>query len=279
MAAWHDKTWLITGASSGFGRAAARRIAQGGGQVIATARNVAALDALTAEFPDRIRALPLDVSAGDQVASVARRIEDWGGVDVLMNNAGYGFLGGIEESSEAEIQAQMSVNFSGALALTRALLPGLRRRGSAYIVFMSSISGVRAYPGSGFYAASKFALEGLSEALADELSPFGIGVMIVEPGYFRTDFSTRSLQAVAEPSPDYSVLAKRRQRAAEARGNEPGDPDRAVAAILTAMASPTPPLRLVLGSDAHRIVTETLARRAEELEAWKALTVSTDFPN
>jgi NAD(P)-dependent dehydrogenase (short-subunit alcohol dehydrogenase family) len=277
MIDWSRCNWFVTGASSGFGLAAATTIAARGGRVVATARDPSRLVALSNQFPGRILPLRLDVTIPEEVAAAVDEASAWGGIDVLLNNAGYGFLGGVEESLPEEIAAQFAVNYSGAIALIQALLPSMRRRGAAYIVNMSSISGARGFAGAAFYAASKFAMEGLSEALADELRPFGIGVLIVQPGYFRTDFSTRSILHTKGESPDYPHLAERRQELAASAGAEPGDPNRAIDAILACMQSPRPPRRLALGSDAYKILRRVLDARSEELEAWKDVTESTDF--
>lgn len=278
MRGWGTKSWFITGASSGFGQSIARAVLARGGRVIATARDRTALDELVATGDGRAIALPLDVRDPAQIEAAIRAAEAHGGFDVLLNNAGYGFLGGVEESADSEIAAQMDVNFFGPLRLTRAALPMLRARGSAYIVNMSSIAGLRGHMGAGFYSASKFALEGLSESLAEEMSSFGIGVLIVEPGFFRTDFSGRSIAGPASPHPAYPFLAKMRAWAGSVDGAQPGDPDAAAPAILAAMDSETPPLRLLLGSDAYGFADDVLIRRRAEVDAWRAVSASTDYP-
>lgn len=278
MTIWGRKSWFITGASSGFGRSIARAVLAQGGQVIATARDVTALDDLVAAGDGRAVALPLDVRDPAQIDAAIRAAEAQGGFDVLLNNAGYGFLGGVEESSDAEISAQLDVNFFGPLRLIRAALPMLRTRGSSYIVNMSSIAGWRGHMGAGLYSASKFALEGLSESLAEEMSSFGVGVLIVEPGFFRTDFSGRSIAEPASPHPAYPFLAKMRSWAGSVDGVQPGDPDAAGPAIFAAMDSDTPPLRLLLGRDAYGFADDVLKQRRAEIDAWRGLSESTDFP-
>lgn len=278
MSGWGEKTWFITGASSGFGQSIATTVLERGGRVIATARDPAALEGLKAITPDRVLTVALDIGDRSQMESALQQAEAFGGIDVLVNNAGYGFLGGVEESSDAEIAVQMDVNFFGPLRLIRAALPDMRRRGSGFVINLSSVAGVRSFAGAAFYAASKFALEALSEALAEELERFGIRVMIVEPGFFRTAFSGRSLMTASQPHPDYAFLARRREAAQSVNGMQPGDPLKAALAIMTAMDHDAPPQRLALGSDAYGFINEALAGRQSELDAWQALSRSTDFP-
>lgn len=279
MANWSDRTWLITGASKGFGRAMAELLLARGARVVLTARDPAALDDLVRESDGRAIAVALDVVDPGQLDAAVRAADDFGGVDVLFNNAGYGFLGGVEESGDDEIDAQYAVNLFGAMRVVRALLPGMRARGrGGYIVNVSSVAGVRGVPNAAFYAGTKFALEGFSEALAGEVAPFGIGVMVVEPGYFRTDFAGGSIRMAANPHPDYAALAAWRAQASAANGRQPGDPVRGVAAILAAMEADAPPLHLALGADAYAFIRETLDARRDELEAWRALSESTAFP-
>ena len=279
MTGWGRKSWFITGASSGFGRAIARAVLAEGGRVIATARDISTLDELVAASDGRAKAVALDVSDSAQIRAAMDAARAFGGFDVLLNNAGYGFLGGVEESTDAEIAAQLAVNFFGPLRLMREALPDLRERGGGYIVNMSSIGGMRGHMGAGFYAASKFALEGLSESLAEEVKSFGIGVLIVEPGYFRTDFSGRSIARPSAPHPAYPFLAKMRDRATGVDGMQAGDPDAAGPAIFAAMDSEVPPLRLLLGSDAYAFADDVLTSRRSEIDAWRTLSESTDFPS
>lgn len=277
MSGWGGKNWFITGASAGFGLAIGRAVLDRGGRVIATARNRSALDELADYGGDRVLPLELDVRDSAAIAPSIAAAEAFGGVDVLLNNAGYGYLAGVEESTDEEVAAQFDVNFFGAVRLIRAALPAMRARGSGYIVNMSSIGGTRGSMGAGFYAATKFALEGVSEALAGECARFGVKVLIVEPGYFRTDFSGRSLQSPSNPHPDYDFLLRQRQRAASVDGLQPGNPAAALAALLQAMDSDNPPLHLPLGSDAIAFIRETLELRSAELGAWRDVSASTDF--
>ncbi|WP_327753821.1 oxidoreductase (plasmid) [Sphingobium sp. SJ10-10] len=278
MTGWGQKNWFITGASAGFGKAIARGVLEKGGRVIATARNIESLADLLALGGDRVLPVRLDVRDGAAVMEAVEAAERFGGIDVLLNNAGYGFIAGVEEARDEEIAAQFDVNFFGPLRLIRAALPGMRQRGEGYIVNMSSIGGMRGLMGAGFYAATKFALEGLSEALAGEAARFGLRVLIVEPGYFRTDFSGRSLSFPVAPHPDYDFLVRQRMRAASVDGMQPGDPERALQALLAAMSSDTPPMRLLLGSDAHQFAVDALRARQADVEIWRAVTESTDFP-
>ncbi|MGK2908235.1 MAG: oxidoreductase [Sphingobium sp.] len=278
MSGWGAKSWFITGASSGFGRAIAQAVLENGGRVIATARDPATLDTLVAGSDGRAKAVALDVADPVQIAAAMDAAREFGGFDVLLNNAGYGFLGGVEESTDAEIKAQLNVNFFGPLELIRAALPDLRALGGGYIVNMSSIAGLRGHMGAGFYAASKFALEGLSESLAGEVKSFGVGVLIVEPGYFRTDFSGRSIAQASEPHPAYPFLAKVREYASSADGKQAGNPAAAAPAIFAAMDSDTPPLRLLLGSDAFAFADAALNDRRAEVDTWRTVSESTDFP-
>jgi len=277
VASWGERAWLITGASTGFGRAMAELVLGRGGRVVATARDAATLSNLVGASGGRAIAVALDVRDPGQTAEAMAQAEAFGGVDVLFNNAGYGFLGGLEESSTDEIEAQFDVNLFAPIRLAKAVLPGMRARGRGYIVNMSSIAGVKGFPGSPFYSGSKFALEGVSEALAGEVRAFGVGVMIVEPGFFRTDFAGRSIRMTASPHPAYEAMARGRERVHETDGTQPGDPARGVAAILSAMEAEAPPLRLALGPDAYAFATAALDARRAELDRWADTTRGTDF--
>jgi NAD(P)-dependent dehydrogenase (short-subunit alcohol dehydrogenase family) len=276
MNKWGNKTWFITGASSGFGRAMAELVLKRGGRVVATARDRTALADIVAQSGGRAIGVPLDVTKSDQVTAALRSAEAFGGIDVLFNNAGFGLLGGVEEADDMEIRAIFEVNFFGALRVVRAVLPGLRARGGGFILNVSSVAGVRALPGLGYYAATKFALEGMSEALVGELEPFSIRVMIVEPGPFRTDFRRSSMQ-VGTPHPAYPHLARSRAVLVSEDGRQTGDPARGAEVILNAMENENPPRRLVLGRAGWDIVKDALQARIEEVEAWRSITQATDF--
>jgi len=275
MKALHRR-WLITGASSGFGRAIAEAALAEGDAVVATARRPAALSDLAERRGATVRAL--DVTDGEQVRDVVAEAVATGGVDVLVNCAGHGLIGALEELTDAEFRGVMETNLFGALAVTRAVLPHMRERGSGHIVQMSSMGGVSANPGHAVYATSKFALEGASEALAGEVAPFGIRVTIVEPGPFRTDFAGRSML----PSTPMAAYAGTPARAARDRfrdqdGVQPNDPAKGAAAIIAAVGAPTGPLRLPLGEEAVARIRGKLERQLADLESTMALTLSTAY--
>ena len=270
------RRWLITGASSGFGRAIAEAVLAEGDAVVATARRPAALADLAERLGATVRAL--DVTDGEQVRDVVAEAVATGGVDVLVNCAGHGLIGALEELTDAEFRGVMETNLFGALAVTRAVLPHMRERGSGHIVQMSSMGGVSANPGHAVYATSKFALEGASEALAGEVAPFGIRVTIVEPGPFRTDFAGRSML----PSTPMAAYAGTPARAARDRfrdqdGVQPNDPAKGAAAIIAAVGAPTGPLRLPLGEEAVARIRGKLERQLADLESTMALTLSTAY--
>ncbi|MGY0060770.1 oxidoreductase [Streptomyces sp. LZ34] len=275
-----NKVWLVTGASSGFGRAITEAAVAAGDIVVAAARRTALLDDLVAAHPDQVEALPLDVTdiAGVQAAvdGVAAR---HGRIDILVNNAGRGMVGAVEETTDAELRDLMDLHFFGPAALTRAALPHMRRRGSGAIVQLTSMGGRFAFAGVGAYCATKFALEGLSEALAAEVAPHGIRVLIVEPGAFRTGFAgTAALRPSAAALDAYQdTVGPVLSGLPGGSGQEPGDPAKAAAAILTALDADEPPLRLLLGNDAADAITDHLDRAHTELRSWEKLTRSTDF--
>lgn len=266
------QTWFITGASSGFGRAYAEHALARGHNVVATARNPAALSDLAEGAPDRLLALPLDVTdAGAAEAAVQAAIARFGRIDVLINNAGYGVVGAFEETPDADLRAQMETNFFGAANLIRAALPGLRAQKSGAIVNISSLGGQLSFAGFGAYSASKFALEGLSEALAQEVAPFGIKVLIVEPGQFRTNLAGPAMRHMPAMKAYRETVGATRDFAQAMDGTQDGDPRKAAAAIETALAAPRPPLRLQLGGDAVDAVREHSRALLEDLAAWEAV--------
>jgi NAD(P)-dependent dehydrogenase (short-subunit alcohol dehydrogenase family) len=270
---------LITGCSTGLGRALAEAVLSRGDNAVVTARDVAAVQDLEAAHPDRALALTLDVTDPTGIAEVTRRAEDrFGGVDVLVNNAGYGYRAAVEEGDDADVQRLFATNFSGAVAMIKAVLPGMRARRSGAIVNISSIGARTCPPGSGYYAAVKAALEAMTSSLRKELHPLGITAMAVEPGGFRTDFAGRSLTQSAHPIADYADTAGRRRKEHDtAHGTQPGDPERAAQAIITAVESPGPPGLLLLGTDAVDAARAVLDAQRDELEAWRELSTSTDF--
>jgi NAD(P)-dependent dehydrogenase (short-subunit alcohol dehydrogenase family) len=272
-------TWFITGCSTGFGRALAQAVLEHGFNAVITARNEATVTDLAARCPDRALALPLDVTDHAQVVAAVRAAEAaFGGIDVLVNNAGYGYRAAVEEGEREGIDAMFAVNFFGALDLIQQVLPGLRARGRGVIVNISSIAGRLSSPGSGFYSASKFALEGLSYGLRLEVEPLGIRVVVVEPGPFRTDFAGRSLKQSAVALTDYAATAGRRRKENDTMdGNQPGDPAKAAEAIIAAVSAPVPPRQLVLGNPGVDQVFAELERQRAELGEWEALGRATDF--
>jgi len=275
-----SRTWFITGSSTGFGRLLAEEVLKTGDHVVATARKVEQVADLEQKYPDQALALPLDVTKQDQVdAAVAKTLERFGRVDVLVNNAGYGVAGAIEEVSDAELDPMYATNVFGLLRVTRAFLPQLRKQRSGHILNLSSIGGLTAGPGWGLYQSTKFAVEGLSEALAQEVAPLGIRVTIIEPGPFRTDFLGRSGVEAAKRIEDYSTTADNaRQYKSEQHGRQPGDPLKAVLAMIQVVDSPNPPLRLLLGASALKRVRQKIEVWQKELTAWETVTVGADFP-
>ncbi|MGG5822637.1 oxidoreductase [Falsiroseomonas sp. HW251] len=271
------ETWFITGASSGFGLAFARHALAQGHQVVAAARNPAALDGLVAEAPERVLAVALDVTQAAQAeAAVGATLARFGRIDVLVNNAGYGSVGAIEETPDAELRAQLETNFFGAIAVTRAVLPAMRAQRSGAIVMMSSMGGQMSFGGFGAYSASKFALEGASEALAQEMAPFGVKVIIVEPGAFRTGFAGGSaLRHMPVLEPYREALAPIRGFARGMDGTQQGDPAKAAAAVAQALRAERTPLRLVLGADAVEAVRGHAETLLAEIAAWEAVSRAT----
>ena len=275
-----DRTWFITGASTGFGRLLAEEVLKAGGKVVATARNLDKVKDLEAKYPQTAKAIALDVTdAGHVDSAVTQAFAQFGRVDVLVNNAGYGVAGAIEEVSEAEFMPMFETNVFGLLRVTRAFLPHLRKQRSGNILNLSSIGGVVASPGIGFYNATKFAVEGISEALAAELAPLGIHVTIIEPGPFRTDFLGRSGVVAKTRIADYDATAgNMRKYFAENDGKQKGDPLRAVHAMMQVVASPNPPLRLLLGASAVQRLHSKLGTWEKEIAAWEQVTLGADFP-
>jgi NAD(P)-dependent dehydrogenase (short-subunit alcohol dehydrogenase family) len=272
-------TWLITGCSTGLGRALAQAVLDRGDNAVVTARDAASVQDLAKAHPDTALALALDVTEPAQVAAAAERAEaTFGGVDVLVNNAGYGYRAAVEEAGDADVQRLFATNFFGPVALIKAVLPGMRSRRRGAIVNISSI-GARISPaGSGYYAATKAALEGMSFSLRKEVQPLGITVVAVEPGAFRTDFAGRSLTQSAEAIADYADTAgKRRKENDTVDGTQPGDPAKAAQAIITAVESPDAPALLVLGTDALGAFGAVLDAQRAELETWRELSASTDI--
>ena len=271
--------WLITGCSSGLGRALAARVLARGHRVIATARQPETLADLVATDPSRGRALALDVADASQVAPVvAQAAAAFGRLDVVVNNAGYGLIGAVEEYDEAQIARNFETNFFGALRVIRAALPILRAQRRGHFVNISAAAVIANYPGFSIYGATKWALEGVSESLAAEVRPLGLKVTIVQPGPFRTDFVARSLERATGHIPDYDASSGKFGRfLATMSGRQPGDPTKAADAIIAAVAAENPPLRLVLGQYAIDKARRKLGSAARELDAGSAAGLATDF--
>jgi NAD(P)-dependent dehydrogenase (short-subunit alcohol dehydrogenase family) len=273
-----SQVWLITGSSRGIGRALADAVLASGHKLMATARDPAQLADLVQRYGDQVRAFALDVTdpqaAGDAIAAV---VKAFGRLDVLVNNAGYGNIGSIEDTSLEDIRAQIETNLFGVINLTKVAVPLMREQGSGHIIQISSVGGRVGAMGRAAYSAAKWGLEGFSEVLAKETSPLGIKVTIVEPGGFRTDFAGSSTTINAgRPEYDSTVgAAARFQR--DFNGAQPGDPVKAANVILQVAAMHDPPLRLLLGSDAVRIVEQADLARIEADKKWRHLSVSTDF--
>jgi len=276
----NPQTWFITGISSGFGSELARQAVAAGHRVVGTVRSEAQRAAFDALAPGLSHGALLDVT--DEAAArrvVAETVARFGAVDVLVNNAGYGLEGAVEESSMAQARHQFDVNFFGALALIQAVLPGMRGRRSGHIVNITSTGGLLAFPGIGIYNASKHALEGLTDALRQEVAHLGIRVTAIEPGPFRTRWAGGSMVHVETTLDDYRPSAgAMRASLAERNGRQPGDPARAAATILRAVAAGEPPRRLVLGQAGFKQVGENLAARQAELVRWADVSLGADFP-
>jgi NAD(P)-dependent dehydrogenase (short-subunit alcohol dehydrogenase family) len=275
------RTWFITGASTGFGRLLAEEVLKAGSKVIATARSVDKVRDLEQKYPDRAKVFALDVTNYPQVISVvAQTTATYGPVDVLVNNAGYGLAGAVEEATEDEFMPMFNTNVFGLVHVTQAFLPHFRSRRSGHILNLSSIGGLVSTAGMGFYNATKYAVEGLTEALALEVAPLGIHVTLIEPGPFRTDFLGRSLSAAAAVIPDYDETAgKIRTYFNEQNGKQKGDPLRAVQAMMQVVDSPNPPLRLLLGSIALQRLRTKIDSLKKEAAAWESVTLGADFPD
>ena len=272
-------TWLITGCSTGLGRALAEAVIAEGHNAVVTARDVDKVADLVADEADRVLPLPLDVTETAQMRNAVRNAEEkFGGVDVLVNNAGYGYRAAVEEGDDSDIRALFEAQFFGAVAMIKAVLPGMRARRSGAIVNISTIA-VQIMPaGSGYYAASKAALEAMSGALYGELKPLGISVTVVEPGAFRTDFAGRSLTQSTTVIDDYADAAgKRRKEHDTAHGTQPGDPAKAAKAIIAAVESDEPPAFLLLGNDALATYRRLAEARLNTIQAWEHLTTNTDI--
>ncbi len=272
------KTWFITGASSGFGRAFAEHAIERGHNVVATARRVETLAVLAAAAPERVLVLTLDVTrTAETEAAVAAALARFGRIDVVINNAGYGLVGAFEETPDSELRALMETNFFGAMHVTRAVLPAMRAQRSGAIVNISSMGGQLSFAGFSAYSASKFAIEGVSEALAQEVASFGIKVLIVEPGQFRTNLAGPSMRHMPVLDAYRDVVGATRDFAHSMDGTQDGDPRKAAVAIETALTAPDTPLRLQLGADAVAAVRTHAEALLAELAKWEQLASGTSF--
>lgn len=282
MAMKDDKSpvWFITGCSTGLGRALAQRVLAGGQRAAVTARKPAQVADIVATHPHNALALALDVTDARQIDSAVREAERvFGHIDVLVNNAGYGYLAAVEEGDDSEVRAMFETNFFGLVALTRRVLPGMRARASGRIVNISSVGGLIGNPSSGYYNATKFAVEGLSEALGKEVEPLGINVIAVEPGPFRTDWAGRSLREPPNAMAAYAQTAgARRAEIRSYSGKQAGDPLRAADAIMKAVEAPNPPTNLVLGANGLTRVRAKFDEFAKTVNDWEAVSMSADFP-
>ena len=264
-----SRVWFITGTTSGFGRAIAEAALERGDSVVATARRIDALAELG--DPERVQAVRLDVTdAGDREAAVAAALDRFGRIDVLVNNAGRTQVGAVEETTDEELRALFDLHFFGPAALTRFVLPAMREQRGGAIVQMSSVGGQTTAPGFGAYCATKFALEGLTETLRDEVQPFGIHTLIVEPGAFRTGLFRADAAYMSDEMPEYAeTVGPTREYVRGGHGQQAGDPAKAAAAIITALDADEPPLRLVLGADAIGNISSRLDAVGAELRQWE----------
>jgi NAD(P)-dependent dehydrogenase (short-subunit alcohol dehydrogenase family) len=273
------KVWLVTGASTGFGRELVEYLLGQGAQVVATARKVEGMMELEEKYPEGALVRSMDVTDQQQVeAVVSAAVQRFGRVDVLVNNAGYGMVGAVEELAEDEFRPMFETNVFGLIRVTQAVLPQMRTQGSGHIVNLSSIGGLVATPGFGLYNATKFAVEGLSEALAQEVKPLGIAVTIVEPGPFRTKFLGKAGGEAKARISDYDKTAgKMRAYFTEQDGKQPGDPQKAAEAIVKAVEADHPPLHLLLGASTIPRVKAKLEALEKDVAAWEAITLGADY--
>jgi len=275
-----SKIWFITGCSTGFGRELAKHVLASGDFAVVTARNADQILDIVGDYPEQSIALKLDVTNKEElIEAYNEAIKRFGQIDVLVNNAGIGYFGSIEESDETEIRKMFEVNFFALAEVTRIFLPGMRARRSGHIVNISSIGGLVAFPAVGFYNATKFALVGYSESLAKELDPLGIKVSIICPSGFRTDWAGRSANEAKNTIADYETTAVKNQSAIRGySGNQPGDPKRAALAIVKAVNDANPPLHLLLGAAALKGATNKLLELKLDFDTWEATTTGADFP-
>lgn len=279
MAAQTTPVWFITGCTTGFGRVLAQQVLARGWRAVVTGRGRERVADLVAGAEDRALALDLDVNDSAQIkAAVEAALARFGTIDVLVNNAGYGYMAAVEQSDEAEIRAQFDANVFGLFAMTRAVLPAMRRQRRGHIINISSVAGLVGFAGSAYYAASKHAVEGFSDSLAAEVGPLGIKVTCIEPGPFRTEWAGRSLHQDAPQQADYADTAARMAAMAGYSGKQPGDPAKAAQAMIAVYERPAPPRHIVLGAFGIDAATKALKARLDEIESQRAIAVAADFP-
>lgn len=272
--------WLITGCSTGIGREIARAALEAGHSVAVTARNVDAVADFVDQFGDRALALPLDVTNRDQITAVVSEVEKaFGGIDVLVNNAGYGYMAAVEEGEDAEVRKLFDTNYFGVVDTLKTVLPGMRARRSGHVINISSMTGLVANPPNAYYSSTKFALEALTEALAKEVGPLGIKVTAIEPGAFRTDWAARSMQESSTPIGDYDDnVGARKTLIKQFADHLPGDPRKVAEAVLMVAGLDEPPLRLLLGRDVLAAVREKIADLTASIDLWESVTKNVNFP-
>jgi NAD(P)-dependent dehydrogenase (short-subunit alcohol dehydrogenase family) len=272
--------WFITGCSTGIGREIARAALEAGHSVAVTARDASAVADFAEEFGERAITLPLDVTDRDQItAAVAATEEAFGVIDVLVNNAGYGYMAAVEEGDDAEVRKLFDTNYFGVVDTLKAVLPGMRERRAGHIVNISSMTGLVANPPNAYYSSTKFALEALTEALSKEVAPLGIKVTAIEPGAFRTDWASRSMQESSTPIGDYDEnVGTRKTMIKEFAAHLPGDPRKVAEAVLMVTALDEPPLRLLLGRDVLAAVREKIAAMTASIDQWESVTKNVNFP-
>jgi NAD(P)-dependent dehydrogenase (short-subunit alcohol dehydrogenase family) len=273
-------TWFITGCSTGIGREIARAALEAGHNVAVTARNRDAVADFADEFGDRALALALDVTDRNQITTAVVATESaFGGIDVLVNNAGYGYMSAVEEGEDAEVRKLFDTNYFGVVDTLKAVLPGMRARRSGHVINISSMTGLVANPPNAYYSSTKFALEALTEALSKEVGPLGIKVSAVEPGAFRTDWAARSMQESSTPIGDYDDnVGTRKTMIKEFANHLPGDPRKVAEAVLMLTTLDQPPLRLLLGRDVLKAVRDKMSELTASIDEWEAVTKNVNFP-
>ncbi|CAB4688983.1 MAG: SDR family NAD(P)-dependent oxidoreductase [Actinobacteria bacterium] len=271
--------WFITGCSTGIGREISRAALEAGHQVVVTARRVETVQDFVDDFGDRALALSLDVTDRAQIdAAVAAAHAAYGGIDVLVNNAGYGYLAAVEEGDDEQVRRLFDTNYFGVVDTLKAVLPGMRAQGSGHVVNISSMTGLVANPPNAYYSSTKFALEGLTEALSKEVAPLGIKVTAIEPGGFQTDYVTRSLHEATTALADYAAVTERKELIKAFGEHLPGDPRKVGEAVLMIAGLDEPPLRLLLGHDVLKATRDKLAEMSASIDEWESVTRDVDFP-